>query len=689
MQPRCIPVRPSPRGNAVALAIACFLAACDGPLTGSPDGNPPASATDSLDAELGKDKLNQYDFAQGKSLPTGKLLDLAIEGRGFFILKNPARNVYFRRPANFSLDAEGYLNLGNVQIRLQGIPLASDKDPYPRVDPGAFPAATGGVSNLADIKLPFNDTAPPRATAVVKLAGNLDSEAAGKGSILYSRPFLHAAVAADRLVGLMSASGEGLGIEAGDVLTLSAAAGGSPASAQVAIGPGSTLGDLSAAIEGFLRGPDVDAGTATIAEVVSPPDGGPFLGAICLYGNSRPIRNFQVTSNRPISGPRVTRTFAVPTDIPGGTIRLQVATGSLRRAATAADLLSELSDAQGNDLGLETGDQLSFSGSIGGAPATNTPGLSYMPGPAGTKMGDILQKVKENFQLPDRDGSSENLLSVAMNPAGSDDDIPDGSIVIRGQAETASAIRDVSIRATDANNAKPSPNFFNTNVDMTTLRDASDSQIRKSSLDVFDESGKPHPLAITFIPTSIPGHWLWEADLGGAEKMLTGGRGELRFGSDGSLDSFLTDAKNARLEFDPGNGLHTVSLTISAGGPGEFTGLTQFRLESTAALVAQDGFSAGRMKSLDIGEDGIIMGTYTNGMSRALFQIPLADFPNPRGLAQIGGNSFLETAGSGKPMVAWGLGTGNSLLRSGALEYVTAGELARICAENADCQPGN
>ena len=156
----------------------------------------------------------------------------------------------------------------------------------------------------------------------------------------------------------------------------------------------------------------------------------------------------------------MTKAFAVPTTIPRTRLSLAVVTDTLRAPANNTDALSELFDANGNDLGLEPGDIISITGAIGGDPAVNVTPLIYVAGAGGTTMSELLAKIKDNFKLPDRDGTVQNNLSVSLNTAGSDDNIPDGSIVIRGQPETAFAIQDVTIRATDTNNAKPSPNVL-------------------------------------------------------------------------------------------------------------------------------------------------------------------------------------------------------------------------------------
>ncbi len=666
-----------------AALLTLLMSACDGPMSGNDSRQ---QGSDSLDAEKGKDKLNHYDFLQGSFLATGHVLDLAIDGSGFFILKNETRHAYFRRPADFNQDADGYLHLGNEKSRLQGIPLASAKNPYPQINLDSLPFTAVGLADLADIRWPFQDLAPPRASTQVKLARNLDSDAMGKGSILYSQSILHHAGPVDIAIGLRNAGGEPLGIQVGDVLTLSASNGAATRTAMVTIGTETSLGNFAAAVTAFLRSDEVAAGAGTTVDVISAADSDPLRGALCVYGNTAPILNFQVTSNRPISGPLVTRAFAVQMEIPAGTLRLAVATAPLRAPASLSDPLSELYDASGNGLGLESGDQISISGSIGGNPASNVTPLTYVAGPGGTTLGALLAKIKENFKLADRDGTIQNYLSVSVDAPGSDDNIPDGSILIRGQPETASAIRDVAIRATDANNTRPAPTCFNTDMNMTTLRDATDLGIARLALDVFDETGKTHSLWMRFIPTNTPGQWLWEAGLDGLERVLKGARGKLSFGADGSVSGFTTDGGGTRLEFDPMNGAGQVSLDLHAGGPGDFTGMTLFRSETTAAFYFQDGFAAGQLVSISIDENGIISGLYSNGKSRALFQIPLAAFPNPKGLQQAGANTFLETPESGKPVMSAGFRKDRTLIRTKTLEYLSEAEFAGICVIYPDCK---
>jgi flagellar hook protein FlgE len=71
---------------------------------------------------------------------------------------------------------------------------------------------------------------------------------------------------------------------------------------------------------------------------------------------------------------------------------------------------------------------------------------------------------------------------------------------------------------------------------------------------------------------------------------------------------------------------------------------------SELAATRQDGSPAGTLTSYLVGEDGIIRGVFTSGVTRDLGQIRLARFTNPHGLIQRGDNMFSQGLNSGLPI---------------------------------------
>ena len=117
-----------------------------------------------------------------------------------------------------------------------------------------------------------------------------------------------------------------------------------------------------------------------------------------------------------------------------------------------------------------------------------------------------------------------------------------------------------------------------------------------------------------------------------------------------------------------------------------FAGTTQFRMETAEqGEPRQDGYAAGSLVSFDIGKDGKIVGSYTNGQTNLLGQVALASFANPNGLTPQGDNAWVETSLSGPPLVGAPGVSGLGLVQSSAVEEsnvdLTAELVAMITAQ--------
>jgi len=99
------------------------------------------------------------NFTQGTLMDTGNPLDMAIDGDGLFVLKDPNGAVYYSRAGQFGTNADGYV-INSWGQRLQGYSL----DPVTGTAAGA----------LTDVYI-RNDLQTPKATSAVKMNVNLDS----------------------------------------------------------------------------------------------------------------------------------------------------------------------------------------------------------------------------------------------------------------------------------------------------------------------------------------------------------------------------------------------------------------------------------------------------------------------------------------------------------------------------------
>ncbi|WP_288379914.1 flagellar hook protein FlgE [uncultured Massilia sp.] len=130
--------------------------------------------------------------------------------------------------------------------------------------------------------------------------------------------------------------------------------------------------------------------------------------------------------------------------------------------------------------------------------------------------------------------------------------------------------------------------------------------------------------------------------------------GKLVFDTNGGMNKVLTtDAGKMSLTLPvfPSTGSEpTMPISI------DYDGTTQYGTATSEKKLTQDGYAAGNLQRFTTGTDGTILGQYSNGQTRPLGQVILANFTNPNGLEPLGNNAWAESANSGVPL----LGTPNS-----------------------------
>lgn len=238
----------------------------------------------------------------------------------------------------------------------------------------------------------------------------------------------------------------------------------------------------------------------------------------------------------------------------------------------------------------------------------------------------------------------------------------------------------------DARSAVLSPAAFNVTNPTTYTSSTSGT--------VFDSLGNSHVFTLYFLRT---GSNAWNtfatvdaaATAGGAPVGVTLGGGAsqaLSFNNAGALTSPTTTvAMSADLDAI-GAALGTVnSATSPLAFTLDLTSITQFGTGFSVNTLIQDGFTSGRLSAFTVAGDGVMKGNYSNGQTKTLGQVVLANFNNPQGLQPMGRNQWSESSGSGLPIV--GVPSTGSLgaLQSAALEDsnvdLTAELVAMITAQ--------
>ncbi len=90
--------------------------------------------------------------------------------------------------------------------------------------------------------------------------------------------------------------------------------------------------------------------------------------------------------------------------------------------------------------------------------------------------------------------------------------------------------------------------------------------------------------------------------------------------------------------------------------------------EQRVTPEAQDGFLTGTLKSYSIGQNGDIEGAFSNGLTRTLGRVAMAQFDNPEGLIDEGSNNFTVSGASGDAILATAGEGSAGTIRAGSLE---------------------
>lgn len=184
-----------------------------------------------------------------------------------------------------------------------------------------------------------------------------------------------------------------------------------------------------------------------------------------------------------------------------------------------------------------------------------------------------------------------------------------------------------------------------------------------TSLTVYDSLGQPRTATMYFINRD---QLEWEARVYVDGIELESPSGDLDdplmliYNNDGTLASPTTPA--AFGPFTPPNGAADMSINF------DFTRTTQYGSSFNVTGLSQNGFTTGRLNSIDVDPTGVVFARFTNGQSQALGRVAMANFANPQGLQQLGDNAWGETFAAGDVLLGEA-GTGNfGLLQAGGLE---------------------
>jgi flagellar hook protein FlgE len=206
---------------------------------------------------------------------------------------------------------------------------------------------------------------------------------------------------------------------------------------------------------------------------------------------------------------------------------------------------------------------------------------------------------------------------------------------------------------------------------------------------VFDSLGNQHILSQYFVkqsydptdPSTSPNHWVMHVQIDGQNvgdpnstlapplnTVPTMASFNVHFNADGTLNTTLTDTMLISnwtplgVDGEPNGAL--APLNVLQGGTTpvvepasssnfeiNLAGSTQFGSNFGTNDYDQNGYSTGRLASLDVSETGIIFARFTNGEAQVLGQVALANFNNIEGLKSVGNTMWAQTYETGEAII--------------------------------------
>jgi flagellar hook protein FlgE len=208
---------------------------------------------------------------------------------------------------------------------------------------------------------------------------------------------------------------------------------------------------------------------------------------------------------------------------------------------------------------------------------------------------------------------------------------------------------------------------------------AGGEEVKNVNITVYDSQGGQHVLSGAFVRTETTNIWdMVLTSITGDVQQLTPDNRRIKGiefnaanGSYAGIGGTTPDTSQFIITFahDPAN---PQTINISMGAAGQMDGLTQFAGNSTAVAREQDGYGAGRLSTVSVNKEGILIGAFSNGVKKNIGTLQIALFQNTYGLENVGGNYFIPSANSGGSVATQALTGGAGSIHGGSLEKSNA-----------------
>jgi flagellar hook protein FlgE len=564
------------------------------------------------------------NLEQGSLEATGRSLDLAIQGDGFFVVHDGVQQLYTRAGA-FSIDKDNYLVDSATGYRVQRFGTAGEGDAQlPQFQ-------TPGDNN---IRIPFGTTVPGRATTQIDFRGNLSAAASGPVNevltsatpfrdtqFLTSQPFLTTAPGnppATTSTLLADLQGFSYGGPATITINGTRADGTAIPTQTLLVNPLiTTVGDLVTAIQtAFGSSAEVTFNNTTGQLTVRTEQNGASNGL-----------SLDITDNAGNNAAWISHVGAGAAILGGG---------------NPATMTTPLNHLASNTANYVPGDTIKIQGTDANGAVISA---LFVYGTDGTTLGDLVNKISAAYPGATATIVGGNLVLTADNP---------------GPAS-------LSLNLSDGPTNVGSTNFATHGMNLTT--DGKDGDTVRSAIQFYDLQGRAHTVTFTF---QKKGANLWDmvATIDPSSGTLLDDRVTgIRFNNDGSFQQVTGSGNGDSKLVVLINGISVPQeIRINLGESNSFTGVTQFGGSSSASAIQQDGYGAGFLSGLSVSQNGTIEGVFTNGRTLPIAQLAIANFTNPGGLNREGKNYYSLSNNSDLPMIGPAGSGGRGIITQGTLE---------------------
>lgn len=209
------------------------------------------------------------------------------------------------------------------------------------------------------------------------------------------------------------------------------------------------------------------------------------------------------------------------------------------------------------------------------------------------------------------------------------------------------------------------------------------------SFQVFDSKGGFRTVTISLLKSTVPNQWHAElhvtpaTDISSGTPLIDGqiATGTLAFTPDGLIDPATTTIPTnlnflasgtapgaGQFAWGTALGIDAQNINLDLGQPGAAGGFTQFDSPSALISTQVNGAVFGDLSGVRVDDQGFVVALFDNGIQRQIYQLPVATFINPNGLAAQQGNAYTVTNESGTFNLKQSGTAGAGLIASGSLE---------------------